>query len=81
MIAGVSYMYFVLNSVLNLFGFIWTGNFLVLLVLAPFVHFIGMMICRDEPRSIELLMLKASKGLRCKNRNTVYKGANSYDVF
>lgn len=81
MLFGVSYMYFVCNAVLNLFGFIWTGNFVVLLCVAPVVHTIGVLICKDEPRAMELLFLKVNKGMKCRNRFSQHKGANSYDVF
>ena len=81
MLMGVSYMYFIANAVFNLFGFIWTGNMLVLFIAAPIVHVIGVMICKDEPRAVEMMMMKLSKGLKCKNKFTAHGGANSYDVF
>ena len=81
MLAGVSYTYFVCNATLNLFGFIWTTNFIALLVVAPIVHTIGVLVCKDEPRAVELLLMKLSKGMRCRNKYTVHGGANSYDVF
>lgn len=80
MIMGVSYMFFVFNALTNLVAFIQTSNFIVLFFLAPIVHTVGFLICLKEPRQIELLILRANKGTRCKNR--LYHGfTNSYDAF
>jgi type IV secretion system protein VirB3 len=80
MILGVSYMYFVINSVACLITFINTQNFLILAGLAPTVHLIGFLICMKEPRAIEMFITKMNKGYKCMNRN--YHGqTNSYDPF
>lgn len=79
MILGVSYMFFVINAVISLVGFINTQNFIVLLILAPAVHLVGYIICLKEPRAIEMFLLKVKKGFKCVNR--VYHKANSYDVY
>jgi type IV secretion system protein VirB3 len=80
MILGVSFMYFVLNATICLIMFIQTSSFLVLLFLGPLIHLIGYFICLKEPRAIELLVLRTSKGMKCLNRN--YHGhTNSYDAF
>lgn len=80
MIAGVSYMYFVFNAAVCLIAFIQTSNFIVLFFVAPVLHGIGFLMCLKEPRQMELLILKASKGTKCTNRS--YHGfTNSYDVF
>ncbi len=80
MVAGVSYMYFVVNASFCLLAFIWTSNFVVLLVAAPIIHGIGFMLCMNEPRAVELFILRMSKGTRCVNRG-FHKNTNSYDVF
>lgn len=80
MIMGVSYMYFVFNAIICLVAFIQTGNFIVLFFVAPVTHGIGFLICLKEPRQMELLILRASKGTKCTNR--MYHGfTNSYDIF
>ena len=80
MIMGVSYMFFVLNAALCLVLFIQTGNFIVLFFAAPVIHGIGFLVCLKEPRQMELLVLRMSKGTKCSNR--MYHGfTNSYDVF
>ena len=80
MIAGVSYMYFVLNAIFCLITFINTQNFIYILVIAPIVHLVGFMICKKEPRALEMLIMKLQKGYKCVNR--AYHGnANSYDPF
>lgn len=79
MIMGVSYMYFVINSVICFVLYINTEKMIYLFVVAPLVHGIGYLICLKEPRAMELLVLKMQKGLKCLNRR--YHGyTNSYDV-
>lgn len=84
MIMGVSYLYFVINSILNLVFFINTSNFLILFVSAPIIHVIGYLICLKEPRSIELLMIKTSKTWKIPpvSRVRAFHGyTNSYELF
>jgi type IV secretion system protein VirB3 len=80
MAMGVSYMYFVVNASFCLLTFIWTSDFLVLFVLGPAIHGVGFLLCLNEPRAVELFILKMSKGMKCINRN-FHKQTNSYDVF
>lgn len=80
MVMGVSYMYFVVNSLICLLTFIWTSNFLVLFLAAPLIHGIGFLLCMNEPRAVELFVLKMGKGMRCLNRGFHHR-TNSYDVF
>ncbi len=80
MIAGVSFLYFVLNGGLRLIAFIQTSSFFVLLVMGPFIHMVGYFICLKEPRAVELLVLRCSKGMRCLNRR-FHGHTNSYDAF
>jgi len=80
MIMGVSYMYFVINAALSLICFINLQDFMVILFFAPTVHLIGYLICLKEPRAIELLVMKASKGLKCLNRG-YHRNNNSYDPY
>ncbi|MBM3617248.1 MAG: type IV secretion system protein VirB3 [Alphaproteobacteria bacterium] len=84
MIMGVSYMFFVLNSVINLVMFINTSDFKILFLCAPLVHAIGYLICMKEPRAIELLMIKSAKTWKLAPVSKVrtYHGfTNSYDLF
>ncbi len=80
MIFGVSFMYFVLNGGLCLLVFIQTSNFVMLLFAFPVIHCIGMLICKKEPRAVELLVLRCSKGMKCMNRR-FHGNTNSYDIF
>ena len=80
MAMGVSYMYFVVNASVCLMAFIWTSNFLILFVAAPAIHGIGFLLCMNEPRAVELFILRMSKGMKCVNRG-FHKQTNSYDVF
>lgn len=80
MALGVSYMYFVVNALFSMLTFIWTNNFWVLIVIAPLIHGIGFMICMNEPRAIELIMLRMNKGMKCVNRR-FHEHTNSYDIY
>lgn len=80
MALGVSYMYFVVNAAFNMLSFIWTQNFLILFFVAPLIHGIGYLICLNEPRAVELIVLRMGKGTRCVNRR-FHGYTNSYDLF
>lgn len=80
MIMGVSYMYFVINSIVCMITFINTQDFKILLMLAPAVHLVGFLICLKEPRAIELFIIKMSKGYKCVNRG-FHGFTNSYDPY
>ena len=80
MIAGVSYMYFLLNAMITLVGFINTKDFLVLFVLGPVVHGFGYLMCMKEPRAVELFMLRMKHGFRSFNR-FFHGNTNSYDTY
>lgn len=79
MILGVSYMYFVLNAMITMMTFINTSSFLSFL-LGIVIHFFGFLICRKEPRAVELWMLRMKYGFRSWNRS-YHHNTNSYDVF
>lgn len=82
MIAGVSYLYFVINAILSLVAFINTKNFIILLIVAPSIHGVGYLICRKEPRAVELMILRGKTGYISKNNIAGFHfNANSYDVF
>lgn len=84
MIMGVSYLYFVINSVCNMIIFINTNNFIYLFVSAPIIHAIGYLICLREPRAIELVMIKTSKCWKLAPVSKVRRfhgHTNSYDVY
>jgi type IV secretion system protein VirB3 len=80
MIAGVSYDYFVVNGLFSLLTFIWTKDFLIILLLAPMVHLIGFLLCMREPRTITLTLLRLRWGFRSWNR-LFHGNTNSYDVY
>lgn len=81
MIMGVNYLFFVLNAVLSLITFINVQNFVVLFVLAPVIHGIAYLICLKEPRALELLILKTSKGSRALWNRAYHGNTNSYDIY
>ena len=79
MIFGVNYLFMVFNFALTLIAFINSSSFLSF---GTFIvaHLIGYLICLKEPRSMELLVLKARTGLKCMNKR--YHGnTNSYDIY
>lgn len=79
MIAGVSYMYFVLNAMITVIMFINTASFLSFFV-GIVIHLFGYLLCLKEPRAVELWMLRMKYGFRSWNR-TYHHHTNSYDVF
>lgn len=82
MIAGVSYMYFVLNALMTLIVFINTKDFIMLLFVGPAIHMVGYLVCMKEPRAVELMMLRGKYGFTNWNNITGYHfGTNSYDPF
>lgn len=82
MIAGVSFMYFVINAMFTMIVYINTKDMLMLFVVGPCVHMIGYMICMKEPRAVELMMLRGAMGYKSWNNMLGHHfGANSYDSF
>ncbi|MFN7613495.1 MAG: VirB3 family type IV secretion system protein, partial [Alphaproteobacteria bacterium] len=79
MIAGVSYLYFVLNAMFTMILFINTNDFKSFFV-GLIVHGFGYLLCMKEPRAVELWMLRLSKGFLTWNRG-YHHHTNSYDVF
>lgn len=79
MIAGVSFMYFVLNAMICMIMFINTKSFAAFL-LGVVIHGFGYLLCRKEPRAVELGMLHLKWGYRSFNRR-YHSYTNSYDVF
>lgn len=79
MIAGVSYMYFVINAMLTTIMFINTHSIFSMLF-GLVIHLFGYLLCLREPRAVELWLLKMKYGFRSWNR-AYYHHTNSYDVF
>ncbi len=79
MIAGVSYMYFVLNAMITMVTFIDTKSFLAF-PLGVVIHMFGYLLCMKEPRAVELWMLRMRFGFISWNR-VYHHHTNSYDVF
>ncbi|TAE81132.1 MAG: type IV secretion system protein VirB3 [Alphaproteobacteria bacterium] len=82
MIAGVSYLYFVLNAMMSMIVFIHSNDFLMLIVIGPAIHAVGYLICMKEPRAVELMVLRGKFGYKSYNNLFGFHfNANSYDVF
>lgn len=79
MIAGVSYMYFVVNAMIIMVMFINTKSFLAF-PLGLVIHGFGFLLCAREPRAVELWMLRLKYGFLSWNRFYHYY-TNSYDVY
>jgi type IV secretion system protein VirB3 len=79
MVAGVSYMFFVLNAMVCMVMYIQTKSFTVL-PLALVMHGFGYLLCMKEPRAVELWMLRMKYGYKSFNR-AYHSFTNSYDVF
>lgn len=79
MVAGVSYMFFVLNAIVCMSIYINTRSVMAI-PLAGVMHMFGYVLCSKEPRAIELWMLKMKYGYKSFNR-AYHAFTNSYDVF
>ncbi len=75
MFAGVSYSYFVLNLVVTTEIFLITASFWAILA-ALVLHAIGHAFSRNEPRFLDLWLLKVSACPRVPNHR--FWGCNSY---
>lgn len=80
MILGVSYVFASLNILGSLLLFVMTNKFIYLIVVLPLLHGIAYLICLKEPLALEIVIMKSSNFMRCKNR-TFYNGTNSYDLY
>lgn len=80
MILGVSYVFASLNILGSLLLFVMTNKFIYLIVMLPLLHGIAYIICLKEPLALEIVIMKSSNFMRCKNR-TFYNGTNSYDLY
>jgi len=79
MILGVSFMFFVLNSLGCLMYFVMTSKFNVVII-GVAVHIFGMMLSKKEPLAVEILLTKLSKCGKCRN-SQFHGGLNSYNMF
>ncbi|MDR0423396.1 MAG: VirB3 family type IV secretion system protein [Rickettsiales bacterium] len=80
MILGVTYVFAGVEMLASMAAFVATSNFIFLFVMLPTLHGIAYMICLKEPLSLEMLIMKTSNFMRCRNK-TFYDGTNSYDVY
>jgi len=81
MIWGVTYEFVVINLMFCWVAFINTQNFLAVFMAVP-LHLICYLICMKEPRMIQLLALRGSRGYKSWNNMLGYHfNTNSYDVF
>lgn len=80
MILGVSYVFASLNILGSLLAFVMTNNFVFLIIILPLLHGIAYLICLKEPLALEMVIMKSSNFMRCKNK-TFYNGTNSYDLY
>jgi len=66
MFAGVTYSFFVINGILCAEFFLIFRSVLALLACAA-VHLAGMVLCRHEPRFLDLWILRVSRCPRVRN--------------
>ena len=80
MIFGVTYVFAGLNALTSLMLFVLTNKFVYLLVVLPTLHGIAYMICLKEPLALEMLIMKTSHFMKCRNK-LFHNNTNSYEVF
>jgi len=79
MILGVSFSYFIVNSLFGVMYFIMTSSFKIVPV-TVLIHIFGMLLAKKEPLAVDMFLVKMQKFNRCPNR--LYHGnRNSYDPF
>lgn len=74
---GVTYPALILNMVVTVEAFVWTRNLFWLLMCLP-IHGVSYLICQNEPRTFELLVLWARTKARTSGRTRGYWSASSY---
>jgi len=79
LIAGVTFTYFAVESLVAILIFIMTSNFKIFLV-AILIHAFGMMLCKREPLAIDMLLTKYQKTPSTFNKN-YHGGLQSYNMF
>jgi type IV secretion system protein VirB3 len=80
MIMGVTYVFAGMEMLCSMALFVMTSNFIYLFVMLPTLHCIAYLICLKEPLALEMVIMKTSNFMKCRNKS-FYNGANSYDVF
>src|SRR5262249_22138158 len=73
---GVPQPYFVMNGMLSMLAFLWSGSFSPILVVAPLIHGVGYFACMRDLRIFEICKIKA-RFVRCVNAG--YWKTRSYD--
>lgn len=76
MLLGVTFNYFVINTMTSMITFLGTGELPWVLIAIPF-HIIGYLICLHDPNMFEVLAVKLLKMMQCLNRS-FWGGLNSY---
>lgn len=77
LIFGVSVHYAMVNLMISGIYYIQVTSIKIIFV-AGFVHLIGYIACFNEPKFMELYMMKLGKFNQCPNKS--YYGSNSYDL-
>ena len=79
LIGGVTYSFFAMNLMICTLGFVMTSRFTIFA--AGFViHFFGMMLCKQEPLAVDMLINKMQRCPPVPN-NAFHGGVNSYNMF
>jgi type IV secretion system protein VirB3 len=77
MYLGVTHSFFVLNLLVCLIGFLAAHSWIALLLAVP-IHGLGYLACLHEPRIFDLVLTRAARCGRCRNRR--FWGVSTYDV-
>ncbi len=79
LIGGVTFSYFAMNFFLCTILFVMTSDFRAFL-LGGLIHGVGMYICKKEPLTIDILLIKTQKCPGVINKD-FHGGLNSYNMF
>ncbi len=79
MVVGVTYSWLMLEGGLCFLYFIQTSSFKCVLYLIV-IHFVGVLVCKREPRFLTILAVFAKVSGKCKNR-LFHGNTSSYDLY
>lgn len=79
MVVGVTYSWLMLEGGVSFVYFIQTSSFKVVFF-AIILHFIGILICKKEPRFLEIIGVFAKVSGKCRNK-LFHGNTSSYDLY
>lgn len=80
MALGVTYGWFLIEAFVLVIYFVNSSDFVGLIVCGLIAHGIGYFINANEPRFVDILIIKTAKCTKCKNTR-FHGGTQSFDLY